>query len=83
MLRPDPMLSYNLARLHQNDLLAEAERDRVVRATRRTHRAAAVPKPTVTSRGSVSLWNRLALVFGRTSSAPNLAESQHLVASGQ
>ena len=83
MLRPDPMLSYNLARLHQNDLVAEAEHDRRVRAARRAHRSATAPRPMASSQRSVTLWHRLALVFGRTPTPPNLAPSQHLAASGQ
>jgi hypothetical protein len=73
MLRPDPILVNNLARQHHDDLMAAAERDRLVRAARLARRTAANAAQISTHRDLAAPWHLLGRTLGRISASGKLA----------
>jgi hypothetical protein len=74
MLRPDSFFVYDLARQHQHDLMAEAERDRLVRMVRLAHPTPSRPARRYRLR-IVTSWHQLGQALGRVSESWRLASN--------
>jgi hypothetical protein len=77
-----PTLVFDLARLHRDDLMAAAERDRLVRMARSRRLAATTPASVAPAR--MSALHRITAVWHQLGRAPaRVPESGKLAASGQ
>jgi hypothetical protein len=75
MLRPDQTPVYDLARQHQRDLVAEAERARLAHMVRPVRQAAADPERTPARHRLAAAWHQLCRTLGargRVSATPRV-----------